>query len=97
MNRRWWILMAAAALLVIVAVASAVTVTVSNNGAGASNTSNDHVNKGQDFQEYFKDDGDGKNYLYTATQVDAPPVGKCIIVTGDSERTVSVSCNYGGK
>ena len=96
MSRRWWIFMAAMALIVIVAVTSLVTVNISQNSAGASNTSNDHVLKGQDFQEYFKDDGDGKNYLYTTSLIDAPAPGKCVVITGDSEKTVTVYCNNKG-
>lgn len=67
--------------------------------------SNDHVLVGTDgdFQEWFKRDSGSKsvfqqhnNYIYTTSQVvDAPPTGKCLVVTGDSEKTIAVWCNDG--
>lgn len=59
---------------------------------------NDHVLHDGDnatYQEYFKQEGNGdKNYLFTTdTEVDAPPPGKCLIVTGDSEQWGAVACN----
>lgn len=59
----------------------------------ADSKDNDRVLKGKDFTEVFKDDGNGKNYLVTHFLVDAPPPGKCIVITGDSEKTVAVACN----
>jgi hypothetical protein len=68
---------------------------------------NDHVLIGthHDFEEFFKRDGESKgvgqahnNYLYTSSAaVDAPPPGKCVVVTANSEQTIAISCNYASK
>lgn len=71
--------------------------------AYAKNTDNDRVLSGekQEYLEYFKTDkaschrSDCKNYLYTATDIPAPKAGHCVVVSGDSEKTLAISCNYG--
>jgi hypothetical protein len=88
-----------------VAAAAAVFITACSGSANAADdTTNDKVLVGdrQEYVEYFKQDHPSKdsadkNYLYTTTQVDAPPVGKCIIVTGDSEQAVAIFCNVQGQ
>lgn len=69
--------------------------------AYAKNTDNDRVLSGEkkEFVEYFKTDKlscnktECKNYLYTVSQIDAPPPGKCNVVTGASEKTLAIFCN----
>jgi hypothetical protein len=69
----------------------------------AKNTDNDRVLSGarQEYLEYFKTDksscnrSDCKNYLYTVTNIDAPKPGKCVVISGDSEKTLAISCNNG--
>lgn len=94
-------------------VALAVTMLMSGAGVAyatsrSQSESNDHILVGthQDYQEFFKRDsgssnphsGDTKNYLYTSSAVvDAPPPGKCVVVTGNSEQTIAISCNYASR
>lgn len=61
--------------------------------AGADSTeANDVVLRGKDYTEYFKDEGDGKNYLYTRTEWDDQAGNHCVVVTGHSESTVAIAC-----
>lgn len=61
--------------------------------AWAKNTDNDVVLNQKQYVEYFKNEGHTKNYLYTKTEIPAPPPGKCVVVTGASERTMTMFCN----
>lgn len=46
------------------------------------------------YLEFFKKEGtNGKNYLYTLTQIATPGGNYCTVVTGDSERTIAISCS----
>lgn len=71
--------------------------------AWAKNTDNDRVLSGekQEYIEYFKTDKiscnrpECKNYLYTVTQIPKPKPGYCLVVSGDSEQTISISCPEG--
>lgn len=58
----------------------------------ADNNDNDRVLKGKDFIEVFKDDGGGKNYLYTITEFKDKWGRECTVVTGDSEKTIALDC-----
>lgn len=62
----------------------------------ASDKSNDVRFTGRQYIEYFSGRGGGKNYMYTATEIEAPAAGKCVVITANSERTVAVYCNTGG-
>lgn len=57
-----------------------------------SGKDNDRVLKGKEFIEVFKDDGNGKNYLYTITEFKDRWGRKCTVVTGDSEQTIALDC-----
>lgn len=49
--------------------------------------------RGPDYIEVYKKEGKGdKNYLYTLTQVVTPGGPFCTVVTGDSERTIAITC-----
>lgn len=61
-------------------------------GGGGGTTSNDKVLTGNQYTEVFKDEGDGKNYLYTITEFDNSSGERCTVVTGDSEQTIALSC-----
>jgi hypothetical protein len=58
----------------------------------ADSKDNDRVLKGTQFIEVFKDDGDGKNYLYTITEFKDKWSRNCTVVTGDSEKTIALDC-----
>ena len=60
----------------------------------ADSKDNDRVLKGKDFIEVFKDDGGGKNYLYTITQFKDSWGRECTVVTGDSEKTIALDCEH---
>lgn len=60
--------------------------------AGDDNTKNDTVFHQDQYREFFKEEGDGKNYLYTVTEWDAKDGRHCIVVSGDSEKTITMSC-----
>lgn len=46
------------------------------------------------YLEFYKKEGNGdKNYLYTLTQVATPGGNYCTVVTGDSEKTIAISCS----
>lgn len=83
---------------VLAAAGIALVATVPLAGA-AANVANDRVLLSPDgFTEWFRKDSPNgkKNYIFTTSvQVDAPPVGKCLVVTGLDETTVAVSCNSG--
>lgn len=100
MNKNWKI--AALALSIIALMGTGVGAAYATSTSQAR--ANDHVLIGthHDFEEYFKRDAESKgagqqhNNIYTVSEVvPAPPVGKCVVVTGDSEKTIAVSCNYG--
>jgi hypothetical protein len=61
---------------------------------GAGDTDNDRVLKGKDFIEVFKDDGNDKNYLYTITEFKDRHGRVCTVVTGDSEKTIALDCEF---
>jgi hypothetical protein len=65
--------------------------------AVADNTDNDRVFRGdrKEYIEHFKEDAEGgkKNYLYTTSEIDAPPPGKCVVATANSEQTITMFCN----
>ena len=63
-----------------------------DDDGGNGPTGNDRVLKGNDFIEVFKDDGNGKNYLYTITEFKDRWGRNCTVVTGDSEQTIAVDC-----
>jgi len=65
---------------------------VLGSDVGADGKDNDRVLKGRDFIEVFKDDGGGKNYLYTITEFTDRWGRKCTVVTGDSEQTIALDC-----
>lgn len=46
------------------------------------------------YMEFFKKEGtNGKNYLYTMTQIATPGGNYCTVIVGDSERTIAISCS----
>ena len=64
----------------------------------AGDTSNDRILRGDknEYIEYFKKDsanGD-KNYLYTETEFKDKWGRICTVVTGDSEQTIAMDCEY---
>jgi len=59
-----------------------------------SGKDNDRVLRGKEFIEVFKDDGDGKNYLYTITEFKDRHGRVCTVVTGDSEKTIGLDCEF---
>jgi hypothetical protein len=64
------------------------------------NTQNDVVyTHNEGYTEVFKQEtshGD-KNHMYTYSTIEAPKPGECVVVTGDSEQGVGLSCNYGAR
>jgi hypothetical protein len=63
-----------------------------SGGGGTGPTSNDRVLTGKQFTEVFKNDGNGKNYLYTITEFTDKFGRNCTVVTGDSEKTIALDC-----
>lgn len=56
---------------------------------------NDHVLHEDQYQEYFKQEGNGdKNYLYTVTGFNDQFGRVCTVVTGDSEQTIALDCDF---
>lgn len=80
-------------------VAGLLAVTLLGTGAGLSTafagSSNDTVLSEDDYDEYFKKEGRNKNYLYTVTSFERDGVF-CIALTGASETTVDVECDFDG-
>jgi hypothetical protein len=67
-------------------------------GVSADNTGNDRVLRGdkKEFIEVFKKDdaGGDKNYLYTITEFKDMFSRDCTVVTGDSEKTIALDCEF---
>lgn len=65
--------------------------------AYADDTDNDRILRGDkgEYLEFFKKDSkDGrKNYLYTVTGFVDQFGRECTVVTGDSEKTITVDCD----
>lgn len=86
-RRRRWLAVPLVALVVLLA---------GDTVAGADAKSNDRILRGdrQEYIEVFKQDAAGgkKNYLYTITEFTDRWGHKCTVITGDSERTIALSC-----
>jgi hypothetical protein len=67
-------------------------------GSAVAGSQNDTVFHEDQYREFFKQEGNGdKNYLYTITQQDAPPPGKCAVYTFASETAGTVACNFSSR
>jgi hypothetical protein len=86
--------------IAILAVSIFALVASGTGTAIARNTDNDVVLKQNEYHEYFKQERahGKKNHMYTeSSKVPAPPPGLCVVVTGDSEQGIAISCNYGSR
>lgn len=67
----------------------------------ADNKSNDRVLTGDkgEFIEVFKrdDSGGDKNYIYTISEFTDKHGRLCTVVTGDSEQTIALDCDFKSK
>lgn len=69
---------------------------VAGCGGAIAGRGNDTVYHEDQYNEYFKQEGNGdKNYLYTITEQPAPKPGMCNIYTFASETAGAVACNFG--
>lgn len=66
----------------------------SDASGGGGTVANDKVfTNNSGYTEVFKDEGNGKNYMYTYSEFDNANGEHCTVVTGDSEKTISISCS----
>lgn len=63
-------------------------------GAAAAGTGNDTVLRESQYDEFFKKEGSNKNYLYTRTEWRDGHGRYCTVVSGDSEKTIALDCDF---